>query len=275
MDVDEDLDAGLLRQFNCLNTNDKEALMRQLQNLIGVHLNEQTARFYLDMTDWNLQAAVCAYFDLQSANKLPQMTFLKDITIGEGESVPPNTRFVKTWKIKNNGDDSWPNGCQLIYTGGDRMGAPSQVSINPLLPGHEAEISVEMISPMETGLYSSKWRLSTPQGNFFGDTIWVILQVDSGGTLALMQQMVNLKELGSSPPTSDGSIATSNPFGNSSFLSRSSSNNIFNAANSSENSSSSSNSSSFPSMNARFENNSENRHQFNGLSNDIEDTPMT
>lgn len=52
MDVDEDLDAGLLRQFNCLNTNDKEALMRQLQNLIGVHLNEQTARFYLDMTDW-------------------------------------------------------------------------------------------------------------------------------------------------------------------------------------------------------------------------------
>lgn len=30
------------------------------------------------------------------------------------------------------------------------------------------------------------------------DTIWVIVQVDSGGTLGLMQQMVNLKELGSS-----------------------------------------------------------------------------
>lgn len=32
------------------------------------------------------------------------------------------------------------------------------------------------------------------------DTIWVIIQVDDCGTLALMQQMVNLKELGSSPP---------------------------------------------------------------------------
>lgn len=40
----------------------------------------------------NLQAAVCAYFDLQSANKLPQMNFVQDITIGEGESIPPNTR---------------------------------------------------------------------------------------------------------------------------------------------------------------------------------------
>lgn len=53
MEVDEDdIGAGLLRQFNCLNTNDKDSLIRQLQNLVGVHLNEQSARFYLDMTDW-------------------------------------------------------------------------------------------------------------------------------------------------------------------------------------------------------------------------------
>ena len=42
----------------------------------------------------NLQAAICAYFDLQSSTRLPQMTFVKDVTIGEGESVPPNTRYV-------------------------------------------------------------------------------------------------------------------------------------------------------------------------------------
>lgn len=31
------------------------------------------------------------------------MAFMRDVTIGEGESVPPNTTFLKTWKIQNNG----------------------------------------------------------------------------------------------------------------------------------------------------------------------------
>lgn len=49
----------------------------------------------------------------------------------------------------------------------------------------------------------------------FSDTIWVILQVESGGTLALMQQMVNLKELGTSTAVSNSTINHSNPFANS------------------------------------------------------------
>ncbi|XP_045600869.1 protein ILRUN isoform X2 [Procambarus clarkii] len=214
MEVDEDLEAGLLRQFNCMLTTDKEVLVKELQTLVGAHLNEHSARFYLEMTDWNLQAAVCAYFDLQSFNKLPQMTFVKDITIGEGESVPPSTRFIKTWRIQNPGEDGWPGGCSLIFTGGEQLGAPSHVNVSSLGAGEVADISVEMTSPSQTGLYSSKWRMTTAQGNFFGETIWVIVQVDSGGTLALMQQMVNLKELGSPPSATRSTPATTftNPF---------------------------------------------------------------
>nr|XP_053635820.1 protein ILRUN-like [Cherax quadricarinatus] len=180
MEVDEDLEGGLLRQFNCMLTTDKEVLIKELQTLVGAHLNEHSARFYLEMTDWNLQAAVCAYFDLQSFNKLPQMTFVKDITIGEGESVPPSTRFIKTWRIQNTGEDGWPSGCSLIFTGGEQLGAPSHISVSSLGAGEVADISVEMMSPAQTGLYSSKWRMSTAQGNFFGDTIWVKVQVFQG-----------------------------------------------------------------------------------------------
>lgn len=51
-----------------------------------------------------LQAAVGAYYDFNSPqDKLPSMAFIRDVTIGEGESVPPNTAFVKTWRIQNNG----------------------------------------------------------------------------------------------------------------------------------------------------------------------------
>lgn len=52
MEVDEDLEAGLLRQFNCMLTTDKEVLIKELQTLVGAHLNEHTARFYLEMNDW-------------------------------------------------------------------------------------------------------------------------------------------------------------------------------------------------------------------------------
>jgi hypothetical protein len=55
----------------------------------------------------NLQAAICAYYDYEQPSiKIPQMAFVQDVTIGEGESVPPNTPFVKTWRIKNCGKDS-------------------------------------------------------------------------------------------------------------------------------------------------------------------------
>lgn len=31
------------------------------------------------------------------------MSFVRDVTIGEGESVPPDTPFTKTWRIQNTG----------------------------------------------------------------------------------------------------------------------------------------------------------------------------
>lgn len=41
------------------------------------------------------------------------MSFVKDVTIGEGESVPPDTPFTKTWRIQNTGKPAgsvhdWP-----------------------------------------------------------------------------------------------------------------------------------------------------------------------
>jgi len=52
----------------------------------------------------NLQAAICSYFEYdQPVFKVPQMSFVKDVTIGEGESVTPSTKFTKTWRLQNSG----------------------------------------------------------------------------------------------------------------------------------------------------------------------------
>lgn len=53
----------------------------------------------------NLQAAIGAYYDFESPNiNTPSMSFVEDVTIGEGESVPPDTQFTKTWRIQNTGE---------------------------------------------------------------------------------------------------------------------------------------------------------------------------
>ena len=41
---------------------------------------------------------------------LPSMAFVRDVTIGEGESVPPLTDFTKTWTVMNTGNEPWPEG---------------------------------------------------------------------------------------------------------------------------------------------------------------------
>jgi len=51
-----------------------------------------------------LNEAILAYYDAEMpTDKIPQMRFIADVTVGEGEAIPPNTKFVKTWRVENSG----------------------------------------------------------------------------------------------------------------------------------------------------------------------------
>ena len=68
--------------------------------LIVAHFNKQIGPFPFR----NLQAAIGAYYDFESPNiNAPCMSLVEDVTIGEGESVPPDTPFTKTWRVQNTG----------------------------------------------------------------------------------------------------------------------------------------------------------------------------
>lgn len=214
MDVDCELDGDLLTKFSCLGTTDHDVLINELQRLLDFQLNPSGCAFFLDMTNWNLQAAVGAYYDFNSPqDKLPSMAFIRDVTIGEGESVPPNTAFVKTWRIQNNGIIAWPNGVFLKYTSGDQLGPVNLVSVKSLSAGEFYDLSVNMISPAKTGMYQGQWRMCTPSGQYFGDVIWVILCVDEGGLLGLTQQLSSLGREMNFHEGSNPSSTSANPFG--------------------------------------------------------------
>jgi len=212
MEVDQELDTGLLEQFSCMQTLDHDDLISQMMRLVGTNINISSAKFYLEMNQWNVQGAVCSYFDLETGNvRLPGMTLVRDVTVGEGESIPPNTKFVKTWRVQNTGADAWPPGCVLRFTSGEQLCNQDRVLVGPLDPLQSTDISVEMTSPCTPGMYESKWRMSTATGNFFGDTIWVIISVEESGTMAIMQQFSHLNQLGS-PSKSSGANDSYNPF---------------------------------------------------------------
>ncbi|KAJ1372051.1 hypothetical protein KIN20_034108 [Parelaphostrongylus tenuis] len=197
--MDDDIDNMLIHQLSCLRTNDKEVLVKQFQSILG-NVSAETCAFFLDMTNWNLQDAVGAYYDYGYSNNITEVGFtlpfldmqlLKDITVGEGEAVAPETRFAKTWLVKNTGGVHWPEGTALCLVDGHPLSHDRRVPVASLGPGGEAELTVWMSSPSLRGIYHSRWQLMTPQNVPFGETIWCIISVDDSGILDITQRMAS------------------------------------------------------------------------------------
>ena len=109
-------------------------------------------------------------------------TFVSDITIPDDTFLSPGQSFNKIWRMRNSGTSTWGSGYQLVFVGGDQMGAPSAVSVPTTAPGSTADISVSMTAPTTQGTYQGNWRMRNAQGVFFGDTIWVRVSVESPGS---------------------------------------------------------------------------------------------
>uniref|UniRef100_A0A8D2B269 Nbr1 FW domain-containing protein n=1 Tax=Sciurus vulgaris TaxID=55149 RepID=A0A8D2B269_SCIVU len=175
--MDVDLDPELMQKFSCLGTTDKDVLISEFQRLLGFQLNPAGS-------------AIGAYYDFESPNiSVPSMSFVEDVTIGEGESIPPDTQFIKTWRIQNSGAEAWPPGVCLKYVGGDQFGHVNMVMVRSLEPQEIADVSVQMCSPSRAGMYQGQWRMCTATGLYYGDVIWVILSVEVGGLLGVTQQL--------------------------------------------------------------------------------------
>ncbi|TDH65847.1 hypothetical protein CCR75_001357 [Bremia lactucae] len=103
--------------------------------------------------------------------------FEGDVTCPDGTVVLPGEAFDKVWKLRNGGSNKWPIGAMLSCVGGDKMHAPDSVLIPSVLPGKSIDVSLRMVAPMKAGRYTGYWRLSTPDGNRFGQRLWVDINV--------------------------------------------------------------------------------------------------
>ncbi|BES90567.1 Chromosome 6 open reading frame 106 [Nesidiocoris tenuis] len=209
--MDTNLDQQLLQQFSCMGTNDRDDLIQQFQSLV-LHggISYSTAHFFLEMNNWNLQAAVNSFFDFDPPSKLPSMALVRQVD-NHILNLPPSTVVFVEWVLVNNGDETWPDDCVLQFSGGDAMGSQKKITVPALPPQKFAHVIVALESPPLPGIYKSQWRMSTPSGSYFGETIWVFMTVATcDASTELAKQLSNLNTCGENQPNHADATADSN-----------------------------------------------------------------
>ncbi|KAJ2950431.1 hypothetical protein O0L34_g8673 [Tuta absoluta] len=192
MDVDGssahpgEIDQNLLLQFSCMNTTDRDELISQMQRLLGPSLNYNTASFFLDMSNWNLQAAICCYLDYTLPPKLPSMSLKAAQT--QQTAVTPGASFEQNWSLANTGTEAWPGSCRLVQAGGEPLGA-IPFYVPPLPAGHSTNVVLKLTAPSTPGTHKANFHLLTANGEQIGDTLWLEVTVESEMTMAIVEQL--------------------------------------------------------------------------------------
>ncbi|KAI9841035.1 MAG: hypothetical protein M1838_003797, partial [Thelocarpon superellum] len=130
------------------------------------------------------------------ASVLMQAHFVKD-SVPDGTQVPRNHIFTQTWTLANTGMVPWPRGCLIKFVGGDNMrnvdpAHPSSVAdlerstesniveVEELKVGEHYDFSVTLRAPSRPGKAISYWRMTSPDGEKFGDRLWCDVDVTDG-----------------------------------------------------------------------------------------------
>ncbi len=113
-------------------------------------------------------------------------SFVEDVTIPDGTSFTPGSAFTKTWRLRNRGTCSWTTGYSLVFSSGNSMSGPAQVSFpKDVAPGQTVDLSINLVAPAETGTFTGYYKLRDNLGSTFGvgidgkNSFWVKINVQT------------------------------------------------------------------------------------------------
>lgn len=90
------------------------------------------------------------------------------LTIPDGTPFLPETKFKKTWLVMNTGSCTWGPAYQLVFAGGDPLGAQQKIPMPYARPRQVVQVTAEMTAPVAPRSYESRWAIESPQGYVFG-----------------------------------------------------------------------------------------------------------
>jgi hypothetical protein len=114
---------------------------------------------------------------LPTSTNCATYTFISDVTIPDGTTMPVGQEFTKTWRVKNTGTCPWTTSFALVFSYGEQMGGQT-VKLPAAVPvGSETDISIVLKVPNKTGQLSGAWTLVDDKGQYFGSILTVVIKV--------------------------------------------------------------------------------------------------
>jgi hypothetical protein len=104
-----------------------------------------------------------------SSSACDKAAFIAHITTPPGTIMSAGQTFTKTWRITNIGTCTWTQSYQIIFFSGEKMNAPSTVSLpTTISPGQTMDFSIQMTAPSIPGSYQGYWKLRNANSTIFG-----------------------------------------------------------------------------------------------------------
>ncbi len=112
-----------------------------------------------------------------------RLAYVRDVTVPDHTAMTAGQTFTKTWEVSNTGGCAWQVGFKFSLIGGDALGGSTLSLTQAVQSGATYQISVPMVAPPnKNGTIIGSWRMSDLNGNFFGDTLTVVIDMGITGT---------------------------------------------------------------------------------------------
>ena len=99
------------------------------------------------------------------------------MTIPDNTFVTYGSNVDKQWLVQNSGTCNWDASYRLRHLGGAALGAAEEAMLYPARAGAQATIQIMFAAPFTDGVYESAWQAYDPNGNPFGQPIYIRITV--------------------------------------------------------------------------------------------------
>ncbi len=106
------------------------------------------------------------------------LKFMADLTVPDGTIVARGAVIDKRWQVENNGTCNWDDRYRLKIVSGAEMGVQAEQALFPARSGAAAVIRLLFLAPSKPGTYRSAWQAVGPDGENFGDIIYIEVRVN-------------------------------------------------------------------------------------------------
>ena len=105
----------------------------------------------------------------------------QDYNMTNPPKLYPGEAFSKGWRLKNTGTCPWDINYFLVYVDGNTPAAQmggQPTNVKALVPPNaQYDMYVNLVAPLQAGVYQAFWQMRNPKGQYFGQRIWVGIHV--------------------------------------------------------------------------------------------------